>query len=127
MPRAVQKTAIPGFPIPFAGLAAAFAMVLLTGGCASGSGGGRPVAGTAATAGTGAPGASINGYKRQVKDGQELYCREDDVLGSRVKGRLICYTAIELAERQQTADELLRQARGAVGETVTPRMDNPRF
>jgi hypothetical protein len=69
--------------------------------------------------------ASINGYRRQVKAGEELYCREDALLGSRVKGREICYTAHELEQQQKAADELLRNARGAVGETAAPRMDRP--
>lgn len=137
MTRMTRRAAIAGHARRSAALGAVIAAALLACGCAAGGGAGNraTVPATAATTAAAPPAAttapvakaSINGYKRQVKDGEELYCREDAVLGSRVKGRLICYTAIELAERQQAADELLRQARGAVGDTAAPRMDAPRF
>jgi hypothetical protein len=82
-----------------------------------------PPAASAAPAATGKP--AINGYRRQVRNGQEIYCSGDAKTGSRVKGAETCYTAMELAERQKAADEILRNARGAVGESAAPRMDSP--
>jgi hypothetical protein len=49
-----------------------------------------------------------DGYRRVVKDGQELYCREDNVLGTRVARGEVCHTVAQLENMRRGSDEMMR-------------------
>jgi hypothetical protein len=91
---------------------AAGAALLLIGathlvGCAS------PRLSTPAASG-GAP--TIDGYRRVVSGDRTLYCRSDEVLGSKVRRPDVCYEEAALKNNADAAQEFLRNARNAIGE-----------
>jgi hypothetical protein len=55
------------------------------------------------------------GYSVRMKDGDKLYCKREDVLGTRLSGSVKCYTAEALKARedadQQSAENAQRAAR----------------
>jgi len=55
------------------------------------------------------------GYSVRMKDGEKLYCKHEEVLGSRLSGSIKCYTAEALKARedhdQQEAEHAQRAAR----------------
>lgn len=63
--------------------------------------------------------AATEGYTRVVKDGRELYCRPDEVLGSRVS-REVCRTAAELENARRNSDDYMRGVQNAAGEPAIP-------
>ncbi len=65
--------------------------------------------------------ASIDGYRRVVSGDRILYCRPDEVLGSKVRRPDVCYDEATLKNNTDAAQEFLRNARNAVGEqTASP-------
>lgn len=65
----------------------------------------------------------VDGYRRVVKDGQELFCREEGVLGSRVQRGEVCQTAAQIATNRRNTDAFLHNAQGAAG--AGPGMSGP--
>jgi len=55
------------------------------------------------------------GYSVRMKDGDKLYCKHEEVLGTRLSGSVKCYTAEALKARedadQQSAENAQRAAR----------------
>jgi len=45
-----------------------------------------------------------------MRHGDKMYCRNEDVLGSRVAGRKVCGTVEELETREQLSKEMLGNA-----------------
>lgn len=51
------------------------------------------------------------GYRVVVKGEQKLYCREERLTGSHVRGKMSCLTAAELAELQEATRQSLEEVR----------------
>lgn len=56
------------------------------------------------------------GYKRVTVEGEEYFCRQERITGTRARTREVCLTPADLARRQQDGDDFLRrsQDQGAV-------------
>ena len=50
------------------------------------------------------------GYHVEMRHGEKLYCRSEEVLGSRVPGKKICGTADELQDREHSSKEMTESA-----------------
>jgi hypothetical protein len=50
------------------------------------------------------------GYHVEMRLGEKLYCRSEQVLGSRVPGKKICGTADELQDREHSSKEMTESA-----------------
>jgi hypothetical protein len=48
----------------------------------------------------------LKGYHVEMRNGEKMYCRSEEVLGSRVGGRKICGTLDALLEREHMSREL---------------------
>ena len=59
---------------------------------------------------------SIDGYRRVVSGDRTMYCRPDQLLGSKIRRPDVCYDESTLKANADAAQEFLRAARGAVGE-----------
>jgi hypothetical protein len=66
--------------------------------------------------------AGVDGYRRVVKDGQELFCRQEDVLGSRVQRGEVCQTVAQIENSRRNTDTFLRNVQSAIGssQSTTP-------
>lgn len=60
------------------------------------------------------------GYRRVVRNGRELYCREDVVLGSKISRGEVCRTSAELENAQRNTDDFMRGVRSTAGESAPP-------
>ena len=60
------------------------------------------------------------GYRRVVRNGQELYCRKDDVLGTKIQRGEICRTGAELERMRLNSDDFMRRIGDAVGPGGAP-------
>jgi|HubBroStandDraft_6_1064221.scaffolds.fasta_scaffold338822_3 hypothetical protein len=66
-----------------------------------------------ATAAKTNPGLNTTGYKRKLVDGQEMFCRNDLVTGSRTEHEgEKCYTADQLREVQAQSQAFLDRVQG---------------
>lgn len=55
------------------------------------------------------------GYKAQMRNGEKVFCRREEQLGTRLSGRLICGTIADLkAAQEQTREEVERRQRVGV-------------
>ena len=55
------------------------------------------------------------GYRMQMRHGERVFCRKEEVLGSRLEGRVSCNTAAQLkAIEQQSQEAVERAQRGTV-------------
>ena len=52
----------------------------------------------------------LKGYRLEMRNGEKMYCRSEEVLGSRVGGRKICGTVDALLEREHLSRELAESA-----------------
>jgi hypothetical protein len=102
-----------------------FLLIATCGGCASPAR--APLAQTAAGSApeaNGAPtalrAAATAGYRRVVRDGQELYCRQDEILGTKIQRGEICRTGAELERMRLNSDEFMRRIGDAVGPGGAP-------
>jgi len=65
------------------------------------------------TTDTAHPGLKTNGYQKKVVDGQQMYCRNDLVTGSRVEREgEKCYTADQLQEIQDNSQKFMDAVQG---------------
>jgi hypothetical protein len=48
----------------------------------------------------------LKGYKLEMRHGEKLYCRSEEVLGSRLAGRKVCGSVEELLEREHASQEM---------------------
>jgi hypothetical protein len=55
------------------------------------------------------------GYKIQMRNGQKMFCRREEQLGSRLGGALTCNTAEELTQIEAQAKETVNRALHQVG------------
>jgi hypothetical protein len=53
------------------------------------------------------------GYRLQMRSGQKVFCRREQVIGSRLEGKLICGTAQDLAAGEEQARESVDRAQRA--------------
>jgi uncharacterized lipoprotein YbaY len=59
------------------------------------------------------PGLKTGGYQRKVVDGQEMYCKNDLMLGSRVQREgEKCYTADQLQQIQEATAQYIDSVQG---------------
>ena len=42
----------------------------------------------------------LKGYRQEMRHGEKMYCRNEEVLGSRLAGRKVCGTVEELQQRE---------------------------
>ena len=55
------------------------------------------------------------GYKAQMRNGEKVFCRREEQMGTRLGGRLICGTIADLkAAQEQTREEVERRQRVGV-------------
>jgi hypothetical protein len=57
------------------------------------------------------------GYHLETRNGEKFYCRNEEVLGSRVGGRKFCGTVAGLADREQRSKDM---AEGAQRSQLNP-------
>jgi hypothetical protein len=50
------------------------------------------------------------GYKLRMRSGQKVFCKYEQVLGSRLQGREVCGTADELLAASQAAQQGVQEA-----------------
>ena len=50
------------------------------------------------------------GYKMQMRNGQRVFCKHEEELGSRVGGKTVCSSAEQLIRAQLDAKETMQQA-----------------
>jgi len=50
------------------------------------------------------------GYRLEVRNGEKMYCRSEEVLGSRLAGRKVCGTVDELQEREHLSRDMAESA-----------------
>lgn len=58
---------------------------------------------------------AVDGYRRVEREGQVLFCRPDEVLGSKVRRSDVCYTEEQLAAARRNSQEFMRQAAESPG------------
>jgi hypothetical protein len=49
----------------------------------------------------------LKGYRLEMRHGEKMYCRSEEVLGSRVAGRKVCGTVEELENREHLSQEMI--------------------
>ena len=57
----------------------------------------------------------LQGYTPQMRDGQKVYCRREETLGSRVGGKTVCSTPEQIkaaADEAQASSDYLRRMSG---------------
>ena len=59
------------------------------------------------------------GYRVQMRHGEKVFCRNEEVLGSRLGGKMTCGTAAQLKGVQDQAREAVERAQ-RTGTTRTP-------
>jgi hypothetical protein len=47
------------------------------------------------------------GYRLETRNGEKMYCRNEEVLGSRLGGRKVCGTVQELENREHLSQEMI--------------------
>jgi hypothetical protein len=52
----------------------------------------------------------LKGYRLEMRRGEKLYCRSEEVLGSRLAGRRVCGTVDELQQREHLSQEMVESA-----------------
>jgi hypothetical protein len=52
----------------------------------------------------------LKGYRLEMRHGVKMYCRNEEVLGSRLGGRKICGTVEDLQEREHLSREMAESA-----------------
>jgi hypothetical protein len=52
----------------------------------------------------------LKGYRLEMRNGEKMYCRSEEVLGSRLGGRKTCGTVDALLEREHMSRELAESA-----------------
>ncbi len=68
--------------------------------------------------------SDVGGYRLVVTDGNEMWCRPDEVLGSKVRRADVCFTAAQLEATRRSSEEFMRNTRdaeGAVSAQPSPR------
>lgn len=60
------------------------------------------------------------GYRMEMRNGQKIYCRKEELLGSRVSGKKVCGTAGELMTREDQSRDAAKRAQRTGG---VPRLD----
>jgi hypothetical protein len=52
----------------------------------------------------------LKGYRLEMRRGEKIYCRNEEVLGSRLAGRKVCGTVEELENREHLSQEMIGNA-----------------
>jgi hypothetical protein len=52
----------------------------------------------------------LKGYRLEMRHGEKMYCRSEEVLGSRVAGRKVCGTVEEVESREHLSQEMIGNA-----------------
>jgi hypothetical protein len=52
----------------------------------------------------------LKGYRLEMHHGEKMYCRNEEVLGSRLAGRKICGTVEQLEDREQLSKQMTETA-----------------
>jgi hypothetical protein len=52
----------------------------------------------------------LKGYRSEMRHGEKMYCRSEEVLGSRLGGRKVCGTVEQLEDREHMSKEMLETA-----------------
>ena len=52
----------------------------------------------------------LKGYHLEMRNGEKMYCRSEEVLGSRLAGRKVCGTVEELENREHLSQEMVGNA-----------------
>ena len=88
-------------------------------------------AGSAATAGAGAPSTAAlasnktpSGHRRVVRNGVEYFCAREGVTGSRTETFERCLTQAQLTALREKDQDFLRRQQNHVGEQFTPTQGN---
>ena len=50
------------------------------------------------------------GYRMETRNGEKMYCRSEEVLGSRLAGRKVCGTVSELEQREHLSRDMAENA-----------------
>jgi hypothetical protein len=50
------------------------------------------------------------GYRLEVRHGEKMYCRNEEVLGSRLGGKKVCGTVADLEEREHLSRDMTESA-----------------
>ncbi|MEJ0100395.1 MAG: hypothetical protein WDO12_11940 [Pseudomonadota bacterium] len=58
-----------------------------------------------------------DGYRLVKRDGQDIYCKREDLTGSRTQKIETCYTIEQLQAREQSKERLLRDIDGTPAQT----------
>jgi hypothetical protein len=59
----------------------------------------------------------VKGYRLEMRHGEKFYCRNEEVLGSRLGGRKICGTVEDLQDRERLSRDM---AEGAQRQQLNP-------
>jgi hypothetical protein len=60
------------------------------------------------------------GYKMQMRNGEKVFCRREEVLGSRLEGKLICGTVQDLKATAEQNRQDVEHAQHQLGTTRNP-------
>jgi hypothetical protein len=60
------------------------------------------------------------GYKMQMRNGERVFCRREEVLGSRLEGKLICGTVQDLKATAEQNRQDVEHAQHQLGTTRNP-------
>lgn len=52
----------------------------------------------------------LKGYRLETRNGEKMYCRNEEVLGSRLAGRKVCGTVEEIESRERISQEMVGSA-----------------
>jgi len=52
----------------------------------------------------------LKGYRLEMRHGEKMYCRSEEVLGSRLAGRKVCGTVEEVENREHLSQEMVGNA-----------------
>jgi hypothetical protein len=52
----------------------------------------------------------LKGYRLEMRHGEKMYCRSEEVLGSRLAGKKVCGTVEELQDREHLSQEMAASA-----------------
>ena len=52
----------------------------------------------------------LKGYRLEMRHGEKFYCRNEEVLGSRVGGRKVCGTVADLQDRERLSRDMAESA-----------------
>ena len=55
-------------------------------------------------------GLRAKGYRLETRNGEKMYCRSEEVLGSRLAGRKVCGTVSELDQREHLSRDMAENA-----------------